>query len=114
MKFTSTILTLTVSLLTQASNAQLNNGGLYANFGVDADTRGNYMKYGLVTGAVASDDCFSPLYNQTTGVFTTAGPDAGHTQWLFDAGGNLILTGDMILAVDFTPGLARWLTFGYG
>ncbi|HEV3323975.1 MAG TPA: hypothetical protein VG052_00170 [Puia sp.] len=241
MKFTSTILTLTVSLLSQAGYAQLSNGGLYANFGVDADTRSNYMKYGLVTGTVASDDWFSPLspnsiidtanaanylsllkaginvsftqrmsvplyskingklwldaayardytaaastkdsttftgackngdnpsnwsggvssfpnkndlidvyahmrrdgitihdslwlftavstygttgsayfdvelyknsfsYNQTTGVFTTAGPDAGHTQWLFDASGNLIQTGDMILAVDFTPGLA--------
>ena len=241
MKFTSTILTLTVSLLSQAGYAQLNNGGLYAHFGVDADTRGNYMKYGLVTGAVASDDWFSPLsansvidtsnaayylsllkaganvsftqrmsvplytksngtlwldaayardftaasalkdsttftgackngdnpsnwtggvssfpnkndlidvyahmrrdgitihdslwlftavstygttgsayfdvelyknsfsYNQLTGVFTTAGPDAGHTQWLFDASGNLIQTGDMILAVDFTPGSA--------
>jgi hypothetical protein len=241
MKFTSTILSLTVSLLSQASYAQLSNGGLYANFGVDADTRSNYMKYGLVTGAVASDDWFSPLsansiidtsnaayyrsllkagtnvsfiqrmsvplytklngklwldaayardytaasstkdsttftsackngdnpsvwtggvssfpnkndlidvyahmrrdgitihdslwlftgvstygttgssyydvelyknsftYNQLTGVFTTAGPDAGHTQWLFDAAGNLIQTGDMILAVSFTPGSA--------
>lgn len=240
MKFTSTILAIAVSALPQASYAQLNSGGLYANFGVDADTCSNYMKYGLVTGAVASDDWFSPLspnsiidtsnaayylsllktgvnvsftqrmsvplyskingklwldaayardytaasstkdsttftsackngdnpsnwsggvssfpnkndlidvfahmrrdgstihdsmwlftavstlgttgsayfdvelyknsfsYNQTTGVFTTAGPDAGHTQWLFDASGNLTQTGDMILAVDFTPGL---------
>jgi hypothetical protein len=241
MKLTSTLLTVAVSLLSQAGYAQLNNGGLYANFGVDADTRSNYMKYGLVTGAVASDDWFSPLtansiidtgnaayylgllkadinisfarrmsvplyskingilwldaayardytaasatkdsttftsackngdnpstwnggvssfpnkndlidvyahmrrdginihdslwlftavstygttgssyfdvelyknsftYNQPTGVFTTAGPDAGHTQWLFDASGNLIQTGDMILAVNFTPGSA--------
>ncbi|HXB92094.1 MAG TPA: hypothetical protein VNU72_07390, partial [Puia sp.] len=241
MKFTSTILLIAVTLLSQATYAQLNNGGLYANFGVDADTRSNYMKYGLLTGAVAGDDWFSPLsgksiidttnaayylsllsagtnvsfsqrmsvplytklngklwldaaygrdysaaaslkdsttfsgaskngddpstwnggvssvptkndlidvyahmrrdginihdslwlftavstlgttgsayfdvelykntfsYNQTTGVFTTAGPDAGHTQWIFDASGNLIQTGDMILAVNFTPGTA--------
>lgn len=61
MKLTSAILTVVVSLLSQASHAQLNNGGLYTNFGVDADTRSNYMKYGLVTGAIASDDWFSPL-----------------------------------------------------
>lgn len=239
MKLTSTTLVAVVSLFSQTSLAQLSNGGLYANFGVDADTRNNYMKYGLTTGAVVSDDWFSPLsansiidtsnaayylgllqsganvsfskrmsvplyskmngtlwldaaygrdytaasstkdsttflsackngdnpstwnggtssfpnkndlidvyahmrrdgltvhdslwlftgvstygttgsayydielyknsfsYDQPTGVFTTAGPDAGHTQWLFDASGNLIQTGDMILAVNFTPG----------
>jgi hypothetical protein len=239
MKLTSTLLAVAASFLSQTGYAQLTNGGLYANFGVDADTRSNYMKYGLVTGAVASDDWFSPLssnsvidtsnaayylsqlqagtnisftqrmsvplfskingtlwldaayardytaasatkdsttftgackngdnpstwnggvssfpnkndlidvyahmrrdgitihdslwlftavstygttgssyydvelyknsftYNQATGVFASAGPDAGHTQWLFDASGNLIQTGDMILAVDFTPG----------
>src|SRR5258708_10610269 len=45
-------------------------------------------------------------YIQTTGVFTSAGPNAGHTQWIFDASGNLIQTGDMIVAVNFTPGSA--------
>lgn len=44
-------------------------------------------------------------YNASTGVFTTAGTDAGHTQWLFDAAGNIIQTGDMIVAVNFTPGM---------
>lgn len=239
MKITITLSLLVVSLSPLTSFSQLNNGGLYANFGVDADTHNNYMKYGLVTGTVASDDWFSPFsgssvidttnaayflsllqagsnisfnqrmsvplytklngklwldaaygrdyvaaaslkdsttftsankngddpnnwnggvssfpnkndlvdvyahmrrdgvtvhdslwfftgvssygttgssyydvelyknsftYNQPTGVFTSAGPDAGHTQWLFDASGNLIQTGDMIVAVDFTPG----------
>jgi hypothetical protein len=51
---------LLIVLLPLSSLAQLNNGGLYANFGVDADTRSNYMKYGLVTGAVSSDDWFAP------------------------------------------------------
>jgi hypothetical protein len=45
-------------------------------------------------------------YNQGTGTFTSAGPDAGHTQWLFDAAGNLLQTGDMIVAVNFSPGSA--------
>ena len=45
-------------------------------------------------------------YNSATGNFITAGPDAGHTQWKFDAAGNIIQTGDMILAVNYTPGMA--------
>ncbi|GGB21178.1 hypothetical protein GCM10011511_51170 [Puia dinghuensis] len=43
-----------------ASQAQLNNGGLYAGFGVDGDIRANWLKYGLVTGNVISDDWFAP------------------------------------------------------
>ena len=220
--------------------AQLNNGGLYANFGVDADTRTNWMKDGIVTGALASDDWFAPSatgynvidtansagylallqaganpafsqrmsqllyakvngklwldaaygrdfssaaslkdstvfsisakngdnpnvwlggvsstpskndlvdvyahmrrdgktvydslwfftgiaafgssansyydvelyknsfgFNSTTGTFTSAGTNAGHTEWLFDAAGNITQTGDMIVAVSFAPG----------
>jgi hypothetical protein len=45
-------------------------------------------------------------YNGLTGIFSTAGTEAGHTQWLFDASGNVTQTGDMILAVNFTPGSA--------
>ena len=45
-------------------------------------------------------------YNAATGVFSSAGPDAGHTQWIFDGAGNIIQTGDMIVAVNFTPGTA--------
>lgn len=242
MKQTITLFLLVVGMLPLRVFSQLNNGGRYANFGVDADTRNNYMKYGLLTGSVVSDDWFSPsltgknvidtsnaagyipllqaganisfnkrmsvplyskvggklwldavygrdymaasslkdsttfsiaskngdnpinwaggvssfpdkndlvdvyahmrrdgitvqdslwlftgvstygtsgsryfdielyknnfTYSQSTGKFTTAGTDAGHTQWLFDAGGNIIQTGDMILAVTFSPGTA--------
>jgi hypothetical protein len=45
-------------------------------------------------------------YNSISGTFTTAGTDAGHTQWLFDAAGNIIQTGDLILAVTYSPGSA--------
>ena len=219
---------------------QLNSGGINANFGIDADTRTNWVKYGPVTGAIASDDWFAPSgtgnnvidtsnaatylaqlqsgknisfykrmsallyaklggtlwldavygrdfsaatslkdsttftvaskngdnptnwqggvssfpnkndlvdvyahmrrngitvhdslwlftgvstygttgssyfdielyknsfsYNMSTGVFTTAGTSAGHTEWLFDAAGNIIQTGDLIIAVNFSPG----------
>jgi hypothetical protein len=234
------ILLLFAGLLPLVSRAQLNNGGLYAGFGVDADTRANYMKYGVVTGAIASDDWFAPSgfgnnvidtsnaatylsllqtgtnytfskrmsqllyakiggklwldaaygrdysaaanlkdstvftmaakngdnpniwtggvssvptkndlvdvyahmrrdgttaydslwfftgiaaygnaassyydvelyksglsYSSTTGTFTSGGTAGGHSEWLFDAAGNVIQTGDMIVAVTFAPG----------
>lgn len=242
MKQIYTLFLFAMSCFPFGAIGQLNNGGKYANFGVDADTRSNYMKYGLVTGAVASDDWFAPSltgynvidtsnaasylsllqagsnfsfnkrmsvplyskiggrlwldavygrdfsaanslkdsttftiaskngdnpsnwaggvssfpdkndlidvyahmrrdgitvndslwlftgvstygvngsryfdielyknsfsYNSTTGKFTTAGTSAGHTEWLFDPIGNVIQTGDMILAVTYSPGTA--------
>lgn len=223
------------------AHAQLNNGGLYALFGVDGDSRTNWMKYGSPTGPIASDDWFAPsgtgnnvidttgsaayrtlleaganisfnqrmsallyakvngklwvdavygrdyeaasslkdsttftsadknggnpnswtggvtntpdkndlvdvyahmrrdgvtvhdslwlftgvstygttgssyfdvelyknsfTYNAATGTFSSAGPDAGHTQWLFDNAGNILQTGDMIIAVNYSPGV---------
>ncbi|HMH33942.1 MAG TPA: hypothetical protein VK543_12975 [Puia sp.] len=45
-------------------------------------------------------------YNAATGHFSSAGTDAGHTQWKFDASGNITQTGDMIVAVNFSPGSA--------
>jgi len=233
---------LIVFILPLFSHAQLNNGGINAHFGIDGDTRSNYVKYGPVTGSIFSDDWFgldpssrnvidtsnaayyalhlglgenlgfikgmavprysrinntiwldaaygrdyiatSPLidsnaftiaskngddpnnwiggatnfpdkndlvdvfahmrrdgltvtdslwlltgvstvgtsgsryfdielykksftYNQATGVFNSAGTEAGHTEWLFDASGNIIQTGDMIIAVNYSPGSA--------
>jgi hypothetical protein len=47
------------SLFPLAGRAQLNNGGLYSFFGVDADTRANYLKYGIAAGNTASDDWFA-------------------------------------------------------
>jgi len=240
MKLTLPLLLFSASLLSLSGYAQLSNGGIFANFGVDADTRTNWVKYGPVTGTIASDDWFAPSgaghnvidtskaatwrtalsagsnitfnqrmaallyakvggtlwidavygrdfiaaqtlkdattytisakngdnptkwkggntnipnkndladvyahmrragvtvhdslwfftgvstfgingssyydvelykkslgYNGATGTFTTGGTDAGHTQWLFDAAGNIIQTGDMIFAVSFSPG----------
>jgi len=43
-------------------------------------------------------------YDPETGVFTTAGSEAGHTEWPFDASGNITQTGDMIVAVNYAPG----------
>src|SRR6516225_2577176 len=54
------VILLIAGLVPLASQAQLTNGGLNAGFGVDADTRANWMKYGFPTGNVASDDWFAP------------------------------------------------------
>ncbi|WP_431216684.1 hypothetical protein ACQ86N_20190 [Puia sp. P3] len=242
MKRALPLLVILASLYSLPGYSQLSNGGIFANFGVDADTRTNWVKYGPVTGAISSDDWFAPsgagnnvidtskaatwrsllsagnnitfnqrmaaplyakvggslwidavygrdliaastlkdattytiaakngdnpikwkggntnipnkndladvyahlrragvnvhdslwfftgvstfgvngssyydvelykksfAYNAGTGTFTTAGTEAGHTQWIFDAAGNLTQTGDMIFAVSFSPGSA--------
>jgi hypothetical protein len=51
-------------------SAQLANGGLHANFGVDADTRADYIKYGPAVGSVKSEDWFS-LSGVSKGVIDT-------------------------------------------
>jgi hypothetical protein len=43
-------------------------------------------------------------YSRATGNFSTGGPNAGHTQWVFDASGNITQTGDMIVAVSYSSG----------
>src|SRR5579859_6504475 len=60
MKKYVTLLCLVAGFSPLCTIGQLNNGGLYSLFGVDADTRANYLKYGIVTGSVASDDWFAP------------------------------------------------------
>jgi len=43
-------------------------------------------------------------YDATSGIFASSGTESGHTQWLFDASGNIIQTGDIIIAINFSPG----------
>ena len=45
-------------------------------------------------------------YLPTTGTFNSAGTSFGHTEWLFDAFGNIIQTGDLIIAVAYNSGSA--------
>jgi hypothetical protein len=240
MKHSIPVLLVIAAILPVRGYSQLNNGGLYSLFGVDADTRSNYLRFGNVTGAITSDDWFAPSgqgsnvidtsnaaayrtsmqsganisfaqrmsrllyakvngrlwldaaygrdyqasgsakdssvftsankngddpngwqggissvpikndltdvyahmrrdgtsiqdslwffsgaatygnaansyynielyknalsYNPSTGVFTSAGASGGHSEWLFDAAGNIIQTGDVIVAVSFVPG----------
>jgi hypothetical protein len=41
------------------------------------------------------------VFNNATQKFTGEGPDAGHTSWLFDAAGNVIRAGDIILTAEY-------------
>jgi hypothetical protein len=40
-------------------------------------------------------------YNKTTRQFNNYGPNAGHTRWQFDASGNIIKPGDIILTAEY-------------
>lgn len=42
------------------------------------------------------------FYSRATGEFTNFGPDAGHTSWKFDAGGNIIAPGDVIFTAEYS------------
>jgi hypothetical protein len=43
-------------------------------------------------------------YNRNTGKFNSAGALSGHTQWLFDARGNVIQTGDVLITIVYQAG----------
>jgi hypothetical protein len=42
------------------------------------------------------------FYNRTTNTFSGYGPDAGHTSWQFDAAGNILRAGDIILTAEYS------------
>lgn len=42
------------------------------------------------------------FYNRTSNTFSGYGPDAGHTAWQFDAAGNIIKAGDIILTAEYS------------
>src|SRR5688572_31339635 len=46
-------------LISACAQAQFNIGGVRANFGIDADTRSGYSKYGSQTNAANADDWFA-------------------------------------------------------
>jgi hypothetical protein len=43
-------------------------------------------------------------YNKSTGRFNTGGALTGHTQWLFDASGKVIQTGDVLITIVYVAG----------
>ena len=66
---------------------QLNTGGFHAGFGVDADTKAGYLKYGPVTGSMSSDDWFSSSTASGSNVIDTT--NAAYYKSLLQAGNNI-------------------------
>jgi hypothetical protein len=67
--------------------SQLSTGGFHAGFGVDADTKAGYLKYGPVTGTIASDDWFSSPTASGANVIDTS--NAAYYKSLLQAGNNI-------------------------
>ena len=111
MKQLIPILILLAGLLPKSGLCQLNNGGLYANFGVDADTRSNWMKYGLVTGAVSSDDWFAPSGTGYNVIDTT---NAATYLALLQGGNNITFNKRMSALLYAKLGGKLWLDAVYG
>jgi hypothetical protein len=102
---------LLAGLFPLACVGQLNNGGLYSGFGVDADTRATYMKYGLVTGAVISDDWFAPSGSGYNVIDTSnAAAYLGQLQ----SGGNFVFSKRMSQLLYAKVGGRLWLDAVYG
>src|SRR6185437_15115036 len=111
MKTYLRILVMAIGVLPLRGLAQLNNGGLYANFGVDADTRTNWMKAGIVTGAVASDDWFAPSATGYNVIDTT-----NSASWLalMQSGANAAFSQRMSQLLYAKVNGKLWLDAAYG
>ena len=111
MKYTSTLLLFAGSLLPLSVFSQLNNGGLNAGFGVDADTRANYMKYGTMTGSVISDDWFSPSLSGNNVIDTS---NAAYYLSLLQGGANMGFNKRMSALLYARVSGKLWLDAVYG
>jgi len=111
MKKLYTILILAVFIKSSTINAQLNNGGQHAFFGIDGDTRSNYLKYGPATGFIASDDWFS--FSPTTrNVIDTA--NSAYYFNLLQGGANLGFSKRMSVPLYSKLNGKLWLDAAYG
>ena len=69
---TISLISLLLSLTYLHSSAQLSTGGIHSYFGVDADTRAAFVKYGPTTGSIGTDDWFGPMSGANRGVIDTS------------------------------------------
>lgn len=72
-----------------------------------------WMNFGISTLGVLGTRYYdielfkkSCVYNSTTGLFSTGGTEGGHSEWKFNASGQIIQTGDLIISATFSPGSA--------
>lgn len=66
------LLTTAITILSLHLNAQLTNGGIQANFGVDADTKAGFVKYVPSLGLTSTDDWYGPTTGTGRGVIDTS------------------------------------------
>lgn len=104
------LLTAVACTLSPGVFAQLNNGGFHANFGVDADTKANYIKYGTAKGMVNSDDWFS-LSNDNKGVIDTT--NAAYYRALLKEGRNIAFVKRMAQPLYHKAANAMWIDAVY-
>jgi hypothetical protein len=86
---------------------QLNTGGFHAGFGVDADTKAGYLKYGPVTGTIASDDWFSTATASGSNVIDTT--NAAYYRSLLQAGNNISFSKRMSVPLYTSVSGKIWL-----
>ena len=67
---------------------------LFGGVSIENTTGNRYFDYEMY-----QTDIF---YDRATRKFYGAGPDAGHTAWQFDAAGNIIKAGDIILTAEYS------------
>jgi hypothetical protein len=91
--------------------SQLNNGGLHAFFGVDADTKAGYLKYGPATGTVSSDDWFSSATASGNNVIDTS--NASYYKSLLQAGNNISFSKRMSTPYYTTVNGRLWMDAVY-
>src|SRR5258708_17532403 len=111
MRSNFTLFLLVAALLPLSTFSQLNNGGLSAYFGVDADTRSNYMKYGIQTGSIAGDDWFSPSLTGNNVIDTS---NAANYLSLLQGGANLGFNKRMSALLYSKISGKLWLDAVYG
>jgi hypothetical protein len=69
---TISLISLMLTLNALHSSGQLTTGGIHSSFGVDADTRAAFVKYGASTGSITTDDWFGPMTGTSRGVIDTS------------------------------------------
>lgn len=67
---------------------------LFGGISIENTTGNRYFDFELY-----QTDIF---YDRTTRKFNNYGPDAGHTRWQFDAAGNMLTPGDIILTAEYS------------
>src|SRR5437763_4766177 len=111
MKRYVTLLLFLWNVLPPPVSAQLTNGSISAFFGVDGDTRSNFVKYGPATGFIASDDWFSSSLSGKN-VIDTA--NAAYYSTLLQAGNNPSFSERMSAPLYSKINGRLWLDAAYG